>query len=79
MPCPDVCFWHKADIQEPPINVRFRSKSGHYWILARGRLSAYDPKRTSLELIAMPVSGQSRPSCQENPDVSEKENPTMFF
>ena len=21
---PDVRFWHKADITEPPINVRFR-------------------------------------------------------
>jgi hypothetical protein len=25
----DVRYWHKADIPEPPINVRFRGKSGH--------------------------------------------------
>src|ERR1019366_5215217 len=37
----DLVHWHKADIQEPPINVRFRGKSGHPELcacpLARGR------------------------------------------
>jgi hypothetical protein len=25
----NVCLWHKADIQRPPGNVRFRGQSGH--------------------------------------------------
>jgi hypothetical protein len=36
---------HKADIAEPPINVRFRGKSGQHMLASS--LSAFDPTRTS--------------------------------
>jgi hypothetical protein len=25
----DVAYWHKADMREPPINIRFWGNSGH--------------------------------------------------
>jgi hypothetical protein len=27
--CPNVCFWHKADVQTALMNVRFWGNNGH--------------------------------------------------
>jgi hypothetical protein len=41
----NVRLWHKADINGPPMNVRFRGVKRTS--VGQAAMSAYDPKRTS--------------------------------
>jgi hypothetical protein len=47
----NVRFWHLVDNPTASAVVRYWSNSGQWMILARDRLSANDPKRTTSQAV----------------------------